>query len=432
MTVVDYIGNHRAFLLKPQTLLGLDKGDREIALALEQLEKGEFELPPGCEVTYELEAVNILRALLRTPKEPEALRAWYESFRERHETRPTALEVHHAGYNPRSINKTHGSWIAFVRAMGDLTEPQERALKNEATREFLTSLDTTLMKSDKMLTLLAMLNEGQLPGALPVGTLGQGFVRLARRSAKLRLDVGDALENEKALRKHLEKNPINAWAGGSGTKGKKFFAYKDGVFRTKFNVAFEKREAFQELARELADWRLGEYLDRSVSPKEGIVCKVLHSNQKPILFLPNRKKTPGIPTGETLVDVEGTEYEAIFVKIAVNVLRRRGNPRNELPTVLRKWFGPDAGLPGTNFRVLFRSTARGWTLDRQDEMPRKRRPRHCDAQSCASSLRPAQIRVAVPASLRRNFCSVERRNAPCLRYFPALIRLKCPHPDDRN
>ena len=88
------------------------------------------------------------------------------------------------------------------------------------------------------------------------------------------------------------------------------------------------------------------------------------------MLLPNRKKTPGIPTGETLVDVEGTEYAAIFVKIAVNVLRRRGNPRNELPTVLRKWFGPDAGLPGTNFRVVFRPTTRAWTLERQDEMPR--------------------------------------------------------------
>jgi len=150
-----------------------------------------------------------------------------------------------------------------------------------------------MTRSYKMLTLLAMLNKDQLPGALPFDALAEGFARLARRSAKLRLDVGDALENDKALRKHLEKNPINAWAGGSGTKGKKFFAYEDGVFRTKFNVAFEEREAFQELVREFADWRLGEYLDRSVSPNEGIVCKVLHLNQKPVLLLPNRKKTPG-------------------------------------------------------------------------------------------------------------------------------------------
>jgi hypothetical protein len=121
LTVVDYIGNHRTFLLKPQTLLGLEKGDKELALALDRLQKGELPLPPGCEVTYELEAVNILRALLRIPKEPEALKAWYESFRERHETRPTALEVHHAGYAPRSVSKTHGSWLGFVKSMGDVS-----------------------------------------------------------------------------------------------------------------------------------------------------------------------------------------------------------------------------------------------------------------------------------------------------------------------
>ena len=86
-------------------------------------------------------------------------------------------------------------------------------------------------------------------------------------------------------------------------------------------------------------------------------------NKRPILFLPNRRTTPGIPTGETVVDVEGTEYAATFVKIAVNVLRRPGNPRNELATVLRQWFGPDAGLPGTNFHVVFRST----TSQRDDE-----------------------------------------------------------------
>ena len=136
------------------------------------------------------------------------------------------------------------------------------------------------------------------------------------------------------------------------------------MFRTTFDVGPGDREAFQELVRELADWRLGEYLDRSpAGTDEGIVCKVSHANKRPILFLPDRRTTPGIPTGETSVNAEGTEYAAIFAKIAVNVLRRPGNPRNELATVLRQWFGPDAGLPGTNFHVVFRSTATGWTLE---------------------------------------------------------------------
>ena len=83
----------------------------------------------------------------------------------------------------------------------------------------------------------------------------------------------------------------------------------------------------------------------------------------PIAKRRDRKTTPGIPTGETLVNVEGAQYEALFRKVAVNVLRHSGNPRNELRDVLRRWFGPDAGLPGTNFQVAFRPTRAGWTLE---------------------------------------------------------------------
>ena len=362
--------------MKPQTLLSLDKGDREIALALEQLQKGELEFPPGCDITYELEAIDILRALLRIPKEPEALRAWYENFRERHETRPTALEVHHAGYNPRSVSKTHGSWLGFVRAMDDLSQARERVWKNETASKFLTSLDTTKMtKSYKMLTLLAMLNEDQFRGTLPVDKLVRGFARLALRSAKLRVDVDASLDDPNALRRHLERNAIAAWTGGKGTKGKTFFEYESGVFRTTFDVAADEREAFQELARELAEWRLGEYLDRSpIGSGEGIVCKVSHANQRPILFLPDRRTNPGIPTGETPVIIEGKTYDATFAKVAVNVVRRPGDPRNELPTTLRGWFGPDAGLPGTNFHVVFRNTESRWTLEPLHQRPDAQTP----------------------------------------------------------
>ena len=64
----------------------------------------------------------------------------------------------------------------------------------------------------------------------------------------------------------------------------------------------------------------------------------------------------------TAIDIDGDRYEANFVKVAVNVIRRPGNPRNELPTILRRWFGADAGLPGTNFQVVFKRTDTGWTL----------------------------------------------------------------------
>jgi hypothetical protein len=89
LTVIDYIGNHRTFLVEPQTLLGLPPGDGPLADVLERVAAHRnLDLPPDCEVTYELKAVEILRALLRVSRDHEALRAWYEDFRERNGARP--------------------------------------------------------------------------------------------------------------------------------------------------------------------------------------------------------------------------------------------------------------------------------------------------------------------------------------------------------
>jgi hypothetical protein len=106
----------------------------------------------------------------------------------------------------------------------------------------------------------------------------------------------------------------------------------------------------------LADWRLADYLDRPGSDSEDeaegqFQLKVSHANGRPILFLPDRKTNPSLPTGWTQVIANGQTYEANFVKVAVNVVRKPGEGSNELPAILRGWFGPDAGLPGTNHLV---------------------------------------------------------------------------------
>jgi hypothetical protein len=109
--------------------------------------------------------------------------------------------------------------------------------------------------------------------------------------------------------------------------------------------------------RELVDWRLAEYLQRQPGPDDAIVCKVSHAGGRPILFLPDRAERPDIPEGATPVLIDGQRYEAEFAKIAVNVIRSPGSARNELPGLLRAWFGPDAGLPGTSFQVRLERTA---------------------------------------------------------------------------
>ena len=366
LTVIDYIGNHRTFLIKPQTLLALPPGDSHLADALDRVAAHRaLDLPPGCEVVYELETIGILRALLRAPREHEALRTWYEDFRERNGARPRAVEAHHDGYLPRSARRAHGSWLGFVHRMGDLDPAQASFIQMapdatpaaSATR-FLDELETTPMtRSYKMLVLLAMLNEDQLPGSLEIARLAEAVSRVAQRSARLQRDLGVPLTETHALRRHLERNPVDAWAGAAGTGGVAYFSYTQGRFATRFTIPSDRRAAFQELARELVDWRLAEYLDRAAGDGPGaldrIVCKVSHAGGRPILFLPDRAASPQIPEGTVQVIVDDQEYEAVFVKVAVNVIRKPGSHRNALPALLREWFGPDAGLPGTSFAVVF-------------------------------------------------------------------------------
>ena len=88
-----------------------------------------------------------------------------------------------------------------------------------------------------------------------------------------------------------------------------------------------------------------------------------HSGGRPILFLPDRDQVPGIPEGWTDITVDGEPYEANIVKVAINVVRRLGTEQNDLPTILRRWFGPNAGLPGTDFRVALQRREEGYVLE---------------------------------------------------------------------
>lgn len=117
LRVIDYIGNHRVFLTKARALLAAGEGDRSLIQKLEAASSGDLSLPPGCEVTYELKALDMLRAMLRQRSGSDEAEAWYLDFHKRMGERPTATEFAHSGFQPSRTG--HGSWFDFVRDMGD-------------------------------------------------------------------------------------------------------------------------------------------------------------------------------------------------------------------------------------------------------------------------------------------------------------------------
>ena len=154
-----------------------------------------------------------------------------------------------------------------------------------------------------------------------------------------------------------QPNPIAAWVGGRGTGGTAYFIHDGETFRSQIECPAGATDALRELTRELCEWRLGQYLERiqaDTGRAPRFVGSVSHTNGRPIIFLPDREKNPGIPHGWTTVETAEGPLELNFVKIAINVARRPGDAENVLPSVLRGWFGPSAGLPGEGpHRVLF-------------------------------------------------------------------------------
>ena len=112
LTIIDYIGNHKSFLNKVRSVLQIGSDVDELRRVVAQLRVGGFDLPPGCEVTYELEAIEILDGLV-PPARTNALHWYYQDYKDRIGARPTASEALHDGYNPRATGAA--TWLEFVQ-----------------------------------------------------------------------------------------------------------------------------------------------------------------------------------------------------------------------------------------------------------------------------------------------------------------------------
>ncbi|WP_315901079.1 DUF3427 domain-containing protein [Leisingera daeponensis] len=257
LAVIDYIGNHRIFLTKARTLLQIGAGEGALRLALERFERNEVSFPAGCEVTYDLEALQILKSLIRQPRDGEELTAFYRDFRDRHGIRPTASEVQHAGFNPGRTG--HAGWLGFVNDMGDLTGKALAAWRKH--KELLDEIETTRMtRSYKMLALRGMIEADAFPGRIPIADLADRIARLARRNPKIKRDLSIDPDDAAAVRAMLTNFPLKLLGETE------WFRLGPGTFETTF--ADSPAPHLARLASELVDWRLLRHLQRRSVFKE--------------------------------------------------------------------------------------------------------------------------------------------------------------------
>ena len=161
LTVVDFIGNHRSFLLKPRTLLSLGRREAPTTLqVLSALESKDFGLPDGCSVDYDLDVVEMLRALSRTSAR-DAIEEYCRSYMEEEGLRPTAAQAFRAGHDPAIVTAKYGSWFAFLR-VAELLGEREAAVV-DAYGDILRAVQTeSITKSYKLVAIRALLHDGAL------------------------------------------------------------------------------------------------------------------------------------------------------------------------------------------------------------------------------------------------------------------------------
>jgi hypothetical protein len=196
-----------------------------------------------------------------------------------------------------------------------------------------------------------MLDGETLIPSLPIEEITRRVAALAKRIHRLAEDFSVDLSNTGALQRLLIDNPIEAFVNARGMGGVPYFKFDGETFAFAFEIS--ERASVGTLLREILDWRLAQYLSRG--QVTAVICRVSRNTSgHPILFLPSNKSGGGLPEGPLEIEVNGSGMEAIVAKIAVNVVRAPGTSTNELPAILRNWFGDDAGLPGRSDRVRFR------------------------------------------------------------------------------
>ncbi|OBJ70974.1 DUF3427 domain-containing protein [Mycobacterium sp. 1274756.6] len=369
LTVIDFIGNHRSFLLKPRTLLTFGRREAPTTLqVLQALEAGEFDLPDGCSVDYDLTVVEMLRALSRTTA-GDAVEDYCRSYLAEEGLRPTAAQAFRAGHDPAIVTVKHGSWFAFLRATGLLDEREAAAVDahGDTLRGFQIE---SITKSYKLVAIHALLHDGALRTGSEIARnahTSRGLLladpRLAREVPATEFpDLAGAAADK--WTRYWRKWPIAHLAGtGSGA------ARPNALFRLEgewivptFVIDDELGEVFDAMVAELIEYRLASYLlNKEMSVTRSWTCRLAYANGRPIIRL-DRRQHPDLPSGHVSIIADGVAYNASFAKGAIALAAREGVAGNALPGLLRGWFGPSAGHPGTSHSVELDQVDGGFVL----------------------------------------------------------------------
>ncbi len=262
LVVLDFIGNHKGFLNKPQALFDCGSRYQDLAAFGRRVRDGQLKLPPGCFANYDIAIIDFLTRLSGKGVETD-----YQALKESAGRRPTLTEVYRASANLKHLRRMGSHWWALVRDQGDLEPAEADCLERHGA--FLREVETTAMtRSFKPILLESLLELDGFATPPRVDDLADRALHVFRRRRGFVSDIRedlrdlDRIDPAKWLA-YWSANPINAWTGGNRkTQPKPWFEVRDGRFAPTFQVADHERAVLQDMVQELVDYRLATYEPR--------------------------------------------------------------------------------------------------------------------------------------------------------------------------
>ncbi len=276
LTVIDFIGNHKSFLNKPASLLGVTDPRKIVQKA-----NAKFKLTDNCFINYDPKILAFWQQLAKKYRNTSIEE--YQLLKDQLAHRPTATEFFQAENNLTKMRTQCKSWFELVRSQeADLIIDNNQLLAELLDKhgEFLLNAieKASMTKSFKAILLLAFLELDGFTTAPSTKTLAIKSGQILSRRPDLK-----AQELPNSIKQHAVEskdwhnywlnNPIKAFTKIQKKQTQAWFNITNGIFTANFNVQPQHILPLSILMQELVDLRLAEYKIRLAKRDNRIITK---------------------------------------------------------------------------------------------------------------------------------------------------------------
>jgi superfamily II DNA or RNA helicase/SOS-response transcriptional repressor LexA len=277
--IVDFIGNHISFFRKAEGLFNLSSTGHARQKFLDQVENNQLELPPGCFINYDPQAIDFMKQFIPMGTDDPTID--YTNLYESLGRRPSLDEFYLQGGSVSKVRNQLGQWHRLPEQENHLTDSEIETIHAHAP--FLKKIETGKMtESYKMVLLEAFIELDGFSKPVALDALAEKSFFIIKRRPQFHQDLQDefrtSMDNYQDIKqqweRHWQANPVNAWIGGNNQDKPAYFHIQDDCLHYSATVLPEYLDSIESLSMEILEYRYSQYNTRLLNTSS------THSNAK--------------------------------------------------------------------------------------------------------------------------------------------------------